>query len=107
VWNFDYTPIAHRGVKTPELYLPINKEVVFDVTSKDVVHGFWIPSMGIKINANPGATTTVSVTPNRLGTYRIRCTEICGLNHAYMVTRVHVLTQKAFDHWLATQPTRI
>lgn len=104
VWSFDY---PGTQVKSNELYLPVNRPVVFDVTSKDVVHGFWIVQMGIKVNANPAVTTTASVTPNKIGTYDIRCTEICGLNHSFMVTRVHVVSDTDFIKWLAKQPARV
>ena len=104
VWNFEY---PGTQVKSNELYLPVDTEVLFQVTSKDVVHGFWIPQMGIKVNANPSATTTTSVMPNKIGVYDVRCTEICGLNHSVMVTRVHVLSQSDFKKWLAQQPASI
>jgi len=102
-WSFTY-PGTH--VASNELYLPVNDKITFNVTSKDVVHGFWIVQMGVKVNANPGVSTSVSVTPNKIGTYDIRCTEICGLYHAYMVTRVHVLSDTAFAKWLSSQPSR-
>jgi cytochrome c oxidase subunit 2 len=104
VWNFSY---PGTEVKSHELYLPVDTEILFKVTSEDVVHGFWIPQMGIKINANPSATTTTSVLPNKVGVFDVRCTEICGLNHAVMVTRVHVLTKNDFEKWLASQPASI
>ncbi len=104
LWSFSY-PGTH--VKSLDLYLPVNKDVEFNVTSKDVVHGFWIVQMGIKVNANPGVITTTSVTPDKIGTYNMRCTEICGLNHAFMMTKVHVLSDADFQKWLASQPTRI
>lgn len=104
VWNFEY---PGTQVKSNELYLPVDTEVLFQVSSKDVVHGFWIPQMGIKVNANPSATTTTSVMPNKIGVFDVRCTEICGLNHSVMVTRVHVLSQSDFKKWLAQQPASI
>ena len=104
VWSFQY---PGTSVSSHDLYIPVNTDVKFDVTSKDVVHGFWIVQMGIKINANPDEITTTSVTATKTGTFDIRCTEICGLNHAFMVTHVHVLTKKNFEHWLATQPATI
>lgn len=104
VWSFRY---PGTSVSSHDLYIPVNTDVKFDVTSKDVVHGFWIVQMGIKVNANPGVITTTSVTANKIGTFDIRCTEICGLNHAFMVTHVHVLTKTSFEHWLATQPATI
>ncbi|HVN12693.1 MAG TPA: cytochrome c oxidase subunit II [Kineosporiaceae bacterium] len=100
VWNFEYP--AAPGAQSDELYLPVNQRVLFRVTSKDVVHSFWITQMGVKVDANPGATTTISVTPDRLGTFDIRCAELCGLYHSYMQTHVHVVRAEEFRSWLAT-----
>jgi cytochrome c oxidase subunit 2 len=73
--------------------------VYFNVTSKDVIHNFWAVELGVKIDANPGAITQTGVTPNKLGTFNVRCAELCGLHHAYMQTRIQVLEQEAFDSW--------
>lgn len=99
-WTFDY-PSA-PGAQSDELYLPVGQRVQFRVTSKDVIHSFWITQMGVKIDANPGATTTISVTPDRLGTFDIRCAELCGLYHSYMQTHAHVVPPDAFQSWLAS-----
>jgi cytochrome c oxidase subunit 2 len=101
VWTFQYP--GHPGVETNELYLPVNRPVVFKVSSDDVVHSFWLVQMGIKVDANPGMTTTTSTRPMRTGTYEVRCAELCGLLHADMETTVHVVTQKQFEAWLSTQ----
>jgi len=98
LWTFHY---PGTSITTESLYLPINRTVTFDVTSLDVVHGFWILPMGIKIDANPGVTTTVTVTPNKLGTFDVRCSELCGLYHAYMTAQVHVVTPGQYRAWLA------
>jgi len=98
LWTFSYPSAG--GYTSDVLYLPINRPVVFDVTSQDVVHSFWVVQMGIKIDANPGEITTVSTTPDRLGTYVVRCAELCGLYHAYMVASVQVVTDSAFQSWL-------
>jgi cytochrome c oxidase subunit 2 len=104
VWSFHY---PGTDVSTPILYLPEGKTVTFDVTSKDVVHGFWIVQMGIKVDANPGVITTTSTTPDKLGTFDLRCAELCGLNHAFMVTTVHVVTPAQFQTWLHSQPASV
>ena len=103
VWSFSY-PGTH--VQSNELYLPVNREVEFRVTSVDVTHGFWIANMGIQVDANVGTITTIHTTPDKLGTFNIRCTQFCGLNHAFMVTEGHVLTSQQFTSWLASQPQR-
>lgn len=88
------------GFTSNVLYLPVNRPVVFDVTSEDVVHSFWIVQMGIKVDANPGEITTASVTPDRLGTYTVKCAELCGIYHSYMVSPVQVVSDAAFQSWL-------
>ncbi len=103
VWTFTYP--TSRNVETDQLYLPINRAVVFKVTSEDVIHSFWVVQMGIKVDANPGETTTTQTTPDRLGVYTVRCAELCGLLHADMETTAHVVTQAKFAAWLrANQP---
>lgn len=100
LWTFHY---PGTSVTTENLYLPEGKTVTFDVTSLDVVHGFWITQMGIKVDANPGVTTTVSVTPTQLGVFDVRCAELCGLYHAFMTSQVHVVTPSQYQAWLQAQ----
>jgi cytochrome c oxidase subunit II len=98
VWTFSYP--GEGGVESDQLYLPVDKPVVFHVTSKDVVHSFWIVQMGIKVDANAGEVTTTSVVPDKLGTFNIRCAELCGLLHAEMETSAHVVSSADFTAWL-------
>lgn len=101
VWNYDY----ENGVRSADLYLPVNQPVIFHVTSKDVKHSFWVVQMGIKIDANPGYVTETAVTPNKIGIFDIRCAELCGLLHAYMQNKVHVVSQADYDAWVKTNAT--
>ncbi len=105
VWSFAYENNG-KLVESNTLVLPENREVVFDVTSEDVTHGFWIPQMGVQVDANDGEITTIHTTPNKLGAFDVRCTQFCGLNHAFMVTTGEVKTPQAFNNWLAAQPSR-
>jgi len=98
VWTFEY-PDQQR-VTTDVLVVPIDVPLYFNVTSKDVIHNFWVVELGVKIDANPGAITNTGVTPNKLGTFNIRCAELCGLHHAYMETQIKVVTQEQFDAWI-------
>ena len=100
LWTFHY---PGTSITTNDLYLPEGKTVTFDVTSLDVVHGFWITQMGIKIDANPGVTTTISVTPTELGVFDLKCSELCGLYHAFMTSSVHVVTPAQYQTWLQSQ----
>ena len=97
-WNFDY--VDNGAVRSQDLYLPVNKPVLFHVTSNDVVHSFWIVQMGIKIDANPGYVTQTEVTPNKIGIYDLRCAELCGLLHANMQKKIHVVRQADYDAWI-------
>lgn len=97
-WSFAYPD--NGGVQSDVLVVPINVPLYFNVTSVDVIHDFWIVELGVKIDANPGAITNTGVTPNKLGTFNIRCAELCGLHHAYMQTQIKVVTQEEFDTWV-------
>ncbi len=90
-----------------ELVLPKDEKVVFNITSRDVIHSFWVPAFLMKVDAIPGHTTTYSLTPTELGDYsdqplfRVQCAELCGLSHATMRIPVRVVTQQEFDDWAA------
>jgi cytochrome c oxidase subunit 2 len=103
VWSFSY-PGTH--VESNQLYLPINREVEFRITSDDVTHGFWIVQMGVQVDANAGVITTIHTTPDKLGTFDVRCEQFCGLNHAFMDTIGRVVTGQEFKNWLSAQPQR-
>ena len=93
MWTFEYP--QHDGVTTDVLYLPKDRAVYFNVTSKDVIHNFWLVELGVKIDANPGAITQTGVTPTKEGSFNLRCAELCGMHHAYMETEVGLWRLKA------------
>ena len=101
-WTFEY-PDGHQVTDIP--YLRVGQRALFRVTSKDVVHSFWIVEMGIKIDANPGEITTATVVPLKTGTFTIRCAELCGLYHSYMQTTVHVVSPADYQTWLESAQT--
>ncbi len=104
-WRFQYPTSVTRGapITSYELYLPQNEAVLFKIHSEDVIHGFWIPAFRVQIDAVPGITTSLRATPDRLGTYPVVCTLLCGAGHSLMRTHVHVLRPAAFRAWLASQ----
>ncbi|TRZ85318.1 MAG: cytochrome c oxidase subunit II [Streptomycetaceae bacterium] len=104
LWNFDYPDNA--GVRSHDLYLPVDRPVIFNVSAKDVKHSFWIVQMGVKVDANPGYITQTAVTPNKIGVFDVRCAELCGLLHAYMQSQVHVVSQADYDAWIKSQGGR-
>ena len=101
LWNYSYPQYGDSAVSTT-LVLPVNRPVHFEITSTDVQHSFWIPAMAIKQDAVPGQTTHINMTPTQIGTYEVRCAELCGVYHSYMETPVRVVSTSDFDSWIAT-----
>jgi cytochrome c oxidase subunit 2 len=104
-WTFTY-PDAH-GLTSNVLRLPKGRSVMLTISSKDVIHSFWVPNFGQKQDAVPGLHPTLHITPDRLGTYPVVCVELCGLGHALMRSEAIVMTPAAFDKWLKSQQTAI
>lgn len=96
-WRFDY---PEYGFSSAELYLPIDRQVRIELTALDTLHSFWVPEFRIKQDAVPGAVNPLRITPNATGDFTLRCAELCGKDHAYMLANVHVLTQDDFDDWV-------
>jgi cytochrome c oxidase subunit 2 len=99
-WSFNY---PEAKITSGQLALPINQPVELKLTSKDVIHSFWVPEWRMKKDAVPGIETNVIITPTKLGTFTVICTELCGLGHATMRAKALVLTQEEFDKWLQDQ----
>ncbi len=100
-WRFEYPD--DKGVKSYELVMPVGRGINFEMQSADVIHSFWIPEMGQKQDLVPGITTHLVVTPKRIGTFTLVCTELCGLGHATMRGPVRVLSQQDFAAWVKEQ----
>ncbi len=77
--------------------------MVFKIRSLDVVHSFFVPEFSEKIDAVPGITTTLRVTPTRVGTYPAECTELCGAGHSLMRATVYVVPPATFQSWLSSR----
>lgn len=103
-FQFSYPEAGGKQVVSSVLYLPIHQPVVFKLRSYDVIHSFFVPSFSEKLDAVPGITTTLRVTPNAMGTYPVECTELCGAGHAFMRSSVHVVSRAIFTTWLRSQP---
>jgi cytochrome c oxidase subunit 2 len=104
-WSFSY-PDA-KGLTSGVLRLPKNRSVLLIMHSKDVIHSFWVPEFSQKEDLVPGITTTLHITPNRLGTFPVICTELCGLGHSVMRTEAIVMSRAAFDKWLKSQAAAV
>lgn len=101
-WAFEYPSYGVTGTK---LYLPVNKQVLLKMTSRDVIHSFWVPEFRVKQDILPGANLvkTLRITPTKIGTYQLLCAELCGGAHAYMTAPVIVANQAEFDQWIAQE----
>jgi cytochrome c oxidase subunit 2 len=87
-----------------EMYVPAQTTVILDIQSSDVIHSWWVPSLGGKVDAVPGYTTYTWFKAPRAGAlYHGRCAQLCGRQHAYMIAQVRVLSPTAYKQWLSTQ----
>jgi cytochrome c oxidase subunit II len=102
-FEFSYPQANGETIVSPDLYLPNGRPVVFKLRSLDVIHSFFVPEFSEKLDAVPGITTTLRVTPTRIGSYAAECTELCGAGHSLMRAAVHVVTASAFQTWLGAQ----
>ncbi len=94
-WLFEY----ENGKKTDTLYVPEGRPVELQMSSPDVLHSLYIPAYRIKRDIVPGRVTNIWFEPRKTGEYDLFCAEYCGLQHAFMITEVKVLTQEEFDKW--------
>ncbi len=103
-WTFDYPQYGASSAGAQLIELPVNRPVQFNVTSDDVLHGFAIRALGVRVDANPGYLTHTSViTPTVIGSYAVQCVELCGLFHSYMWEQVNVVSAADFNSWITSQ----
>jgi cytochrome c oxidase subunit II len=100
-WQFDYTDSPDHARSIGTLHVPAGRVVDLKVVSPDVIHSWWVPALGGKIQAIPGRTnhTWFQADP---GSYDGQCAELCGVFHASMGATVQAGTQQQYDHYLAT-----
>jgi cytochrome c oxidase subunit II len=97
-WKFVYPEYGNKT--SGELVLPVGQETRFTETSVDVIHSFWVPEFGQKMDAVPGIETSILVTPKHTGEFAVVCAELCGLGHATMRAKARVVTRADFDKWV-------
>jgi cytochrome c oxidase subunit II len=98
-WSFAY-PGKDYAYSEGELHVPVGEQVQFKMHAMDVIHSFWVPEWRIKKDNVPGITTTAIVTPDKVGTYQLVCTELCGFGHATMRAKVVVEPKSKFEKWV-------
>ncbi len=125
-WNWEYTypdngdinftanMIPHKDIDVAKgqkrllstdapLVLPIDTNIVFEVTAADVIHAFAVPAFGIKIDAVPGRLNTTWARITKAGTYYGQCSEICGTGHGKMPIEIHAVSKEEFAAWIKSQ----
>ncbi|RYX92731.1 MAG: cytochrome c oxidase subunit II [Comamonadaceae bacterium] len=101
--------VRYRNAEGPdvvlanEIHIPVGRPVVLGLSSTDVIHSFWVPQLGGKMDMVPGRTNQLVLQATAPGTYRGQCAEYCGEQHARMALHVVAHTPEDFDAWLAAQ----
>jgi len=97
-WEVRY---PDSGVVTAnQLHLPVGRPVDLDVSSADVIHSFWVPRLGGKIDMIPGRENRIRLQADRPGTFRGQCSEFCGTQHTHMILDVQAHEEEDFTNWL-------
>ncbi len=100
-WQMTY---PRQGVITAnELHVPAGKKLLMDIESADVVHDWWVPELGRKIDAVPGRVNHAWMDAERPGVYQGTCSEYCGAEHAWMRIKVIAQPEDSFNLWMAQQ----
>jgi cytochrome c oxidase subunit 2 len=103
-WRMRYEPPGRQPFELAnEVRLPAGEPVNFLLHSHNVIHSFWIPSLGGKVDLIPGRVNRLTLHPNRTGTFRGTCAEFCGIGHAQMAFDVFVMNGDEFQRWLEEQ----
>ncbi len=116
-WNWDFNYIDAKTYETsslvaltgrpgvaatlPALYLPVNKRVEFVLTSRDVIHSFWVPQFLRKLDVIPGRVNRFQVVPTEVGTFQGKCAELCGAYHSSMLFQVKVVSLADYNAHMA------
>jgi cytochrome c oxidase subunit II len=103
-WRVRYEGTDGQAIELAnEIRLPVGERVEFQLESGNVIHAFWIPSLGGKVDMIPGRRTRLSLQPTVTGRFRGVCAEYCGASHALMGFPVVVAEREEFGRWLAKQ----
>jgi cytochrome c oxidase subunit II len=102
-FTFTFSYPDAGNVTSPVLMLPKGRSVELYMRSLDVIHSVFVPEFSQKEDVVPGLVTQLHITPTRLGTFPLECTELCGLGHSLMRSQAVVMEPAAFDSWLKKQ----
>ena len=105
-WKFTYRYPTFGGFESPDLILPVNTEIAFNVTSLDVIHSFWAYQLEVKADANPIENNVAFTKTEQLGNFEVRCSELCGIWHGAMFNPGKVVSESAFMTWASSTETK-
>jgi cytochrome c oxidase subunit II len=100
-WDFDYKDLSFKSPN--EIYAPVDRMTSIDVESADVIHSFWVPQMGGKIDMIPGHVNHIHFVPLATGQYLGECSEFCGVQHGKMRFLFVVVTPEEYTAWVERQ----
>jgi cytochrome c oxidase subunit 2 len=98
--EYGYNQDEYRLATDTAMVVPVDSTVVVQVTAADVIHSWTIPSFGVKQDGVPGRLAELWFRPEEEGVYFGQCSELCGINHAYMPITVKVVSQEVYERWL-------
>jgi cytochrome c oxidase subunit 2 len=98
-WEASYPGTS--AVVANEIHLPVGRTLLLHIKAQDVIHDWWVPTLGPKMDAIPGRTNHLWVTIRKPGIYEGACSEFCGAQHAWMRMRVVAQTEADYKQWLA------
>jgi len=102
-WWWDLRYPKQDVITANELHIPVGKNLLMRVQSADVIHSWWVPALGRKIDAIPGRNNFGWIASDSIGVYEGTCSEYCGNQHAWMRIKVIVQSQADFDEWIEHQ----
>jgi cytochrome c oxidase subunit II len=100
-WNMSYA--KYHVITANELHIPVNKKLLMQIKSADVVHDWWVPALGRKTDAVPGRTNYAWIEADSIRSYEGTCSEYCGAEHAWMRIKVIAQSEPDFDKWIHEQ----
>jgi cytochrome c oxidase subunit II len=106
-WKFTYRYPTFGGFETNELVVPDNTTIQFNVTSLDVIHSFWAYQLNVKADANPDYNNVAYTTTQQLGSFTVRCSELCGIWHGAMYNNGVVVRPQQFVSWAKTTEAKL
>jgi len=114
IWRYTYgtgckndTFVKKEPYSFTTMVVPVHTTVVLTIQSSDVIHSWWVPSLGGKVDAVPGYTTYTWFKATHIGFYHGQCAQLCGTNHAAMVAYVRVVSPQKYETWLGKQESEI